>query len=153
MFEDPVALPDIHLRPDSSARGSRVSSLTSVLKRTNLGRATSATKRDFPISPSEALERFRRNLTTFEQTEIAKYQQVYFVGPLARKINAAEGKGPNFGYDDDKGRYKCVKSDHIAYRFEILKGLGKGSFGDVVKTFDHKTKKHQAVKIIRNERR
>jgi dual specificity tyrosine-phosphorylation-regulated kinase 2/3/4 len=34
-----------------------------------------------------------------------------------------------------------------------LKGLGKGSFGDVVKAFDHKTKEHRAVKIIRNERR
>ena len=92
-------------------------------------------------------------MTPYEKTEILRYPQVWFVGPQARKIQAAEGKGPNMGYDDDKGRYKCIKADHLAYRFEVLKGLGKGSFGDVVKTFDHKTKKHQAVKIIRNERR
>ena len=58
---------------------------------------------------------------------------MWFVGPTARKLNAGEGKGKNFGYDDDKGRYKCVKNDHVSYRFEVLKGLGKGSFGDVVR--------------------
>lgn len=59
----------------------------------------------------------------------------------------------NFGYDDDNGRYKSMKRDHLAFRFEIIKGLGKGSFGDVVKTYDHKNKRFVAVKIIRNERR
>ena len=34
-----------------------------------------------------------------------------------------------------------------------MKGLGKGSFGDVVKGFDHKLKTDVAIKIIRNERR
>jgi dual specificity tyrosine-phosphorylation-regulated kinase 2/3/4 len=46
-----------------------------------------------------------------------------------------------------------VKNDHLAYRYEVVKGLGKGSFGDVVKVYDHKTKQHSAVKIIRNEPR
>jgi dual specificity tyrosine-phosphorylation-regulated kinase 2/3/4 len=72
-------------------------------------------------------------LSPFEQEEVKTYSDIWFVGPSARKLNAGEGKGKNFGYDDDKGRYKCVKNDHVAYRFEVLKGLGKGSFGDVVK--------------------
>jgi len=46
-----------------------------------------------------------------------------------------------------------VKNDHIYYRYEVQKGLGKGSFGDVVKAYDHKTKSHVALKIIRNEKR
>jgi dual specificity tyrosine-phosphorylation-regulated kinase 2/3/4 len=92
-------------------------------------------------------------LTTFEKEEILEYPNVYFIGQLAKKIHAGEGKGPNFGYDDDKGRYKTVKNDHVAYRFEVLKGLGRGSFGDVVKAFDHSAKGDVALKIIRNERR
>eukprot|EP00052_Salpingoeca_macrocollata_P018257 m.149777 g.149777 ORF g.149777 m.149777 type:complete len:613 (+) comp20645_c0_seq1:305-2143(+) len=105
------------------------------------------------MTPQQALERYRRVLTTYEQEEILQYPHVYFLAPLAKKIHASESKGPNFGYDDDKGRYKCVKNDHIGFRYEILKGLGKGSFGDVVKTYDHKTKAHVALKIIRNEKR
>jgi serine/threonine protein kinase len=92
-------------------------------------------------------------LTKYEQEEIRNYSNVWFVGPTARKINAVEGKGKNAGYDDEKGRYKCVKNDHVAYRYEVMKGLGKGSFGDVVKAYDHKSKTHVALKIIRNERR
>lgn len=161
LFEDVSVLPDISLRPDSAARSSRVTSANlstsaSGASSSSLGSASGAgvrRKTEGPYTPQEALERFRRQLTPYEQTEILDYPQVYFVAPLARKIQAAEGKGPNFGFDDEKGRYKCVKNDHISYRYEILKGLGKGSFGDVVKTYDHKTKTHQAVKIIRNERR
>jgi serine/threonine protein kinase len=108
---------------------------------------------DGPLSPAVALVKFRRVLTEYEQNEIKKYQNIWYVGPTARKIDGRENKGPNSGYDDDKGRYKCVKNDHIGYRYEVQKGLGKGSFGDVVKVYDHKTKTHSALKIIRNERR
>lgn len=109
--------------------------------------------KDGALSPAEALAKYRRILTPYEQEEIKKYPNVYFVGPTARKIEGDKAKGKNFGFDDDKSRYKCVKNDHICYRYEVLKGLGKGSFGDVVKCFDHKTKTHIALKIIRNERR
>merc|ERR1719240_205143 len=99
-----------------------------------------------------ALSRYHKVLTAYEKDEIRQYSKVWFVGPTARKINAGEGKGKNFGYDDEKGRYKCVKNDHIGYRYEVMKGLGKGSFGDVVRAYDHRTKKNLALKIIRNER-
>ena len=39
------------------------------------------------------------------------------------------------------------------YRFEILKILGKGSFGQVLKCYDHKLGSHIALKIVRNEKR
>lgn len=42
----------------------------------------------------------------------------------------------NYGYDDDKGDYKVVMKDHIAYRFEILEFIGKGSFGTVIILFN-----------------
>ena len=41
-------------------------------------------------------------------------------------------------------------NDHIAYWYEVKDFLGKGSFGQCVKCFDHKTKEYVALKIIRN---
>ena len=43
--------------------------------------------------------------------------------------------------------------DHLVYRYEILEVLGKGSFGQVVKCYDHKTDLMVAVKLIRNKKR
>lgn len=30
----------------------------------------------------------------------------------------------NYGYDDDKGDYRVVPGDHIAYRYEVVSVLG-----------------------------
>lgn len=43
--------------------------------------------------------------------------------------------------------------DHIAYRYEVLSSLGKGSFGQVMKGYDYKTNTMKAIKIIRNKKR
>ena len=43
--------------------------------------------------------------------------------------------------------------DHIAYRYEVLELLGKGSFGQVIRAFDHKNREYVAIKIIRNKKR
>ena len=114
---------------------------------------TSGRRRSGALSAAEALAKYRRVLTAHEQEEIRSFPSVWFVGATARKIATAKGEGQKSGFDDEKGRYKCVKNDHLAYRYEVLKGLGKGSFGDVVKAYDHKTKSYIAIKIIRNERR
>jgi dual specificity tyrosine-phosphorylation-regulated kinase 2/3/4 len=57
------------------------------------------------------------------------------------------------GFDDERGDYHLVPRDHISYRYEILDLLGKGSFGKVVRAFDHKKKVKVAVKVIRNKKR
>lgn len=43
--------------------------------------------------------------------------------------------------------------DHMVYRYEVKEVLGKGSFGHVVKAYDHKTEQTVALKIIRNKKR
>lgn len=57
----------------------------------------------------------------------------------------------NFGYDDESGDYKFVEGDHIGYRYEVIKFLGKGSFGTALKCMDHKTGKEIALKIVKNK--
>jgi serine/threonine protein kinase len=36
-----------------------------------------------------------------------------------------------------RGDYIITKTDHIAYRYEIVSVLGKGSFGQVLQVLDH----------------
>lgn len=53
-------------------------------------------------------------------------------------MNAWENLEPqNFGYDDQNGSYIKVLHDHIAYRYEILEVIGKGSFGQVGMFTEH----------------
>lgn len=93
------------------------------------------------------------HLTDHEKGEILDYKLIYFLGLGAQKIKGSPLHPYNFGYDDDRGDYKVILGDHIAYRFEILEFLGKGSFGQAIKCFDHKTKEHIAIKLIRNKKR
>jgi dual specificity tyrosine-phosphorylation-regulated kinase 2/3/4 len=81
--------------------------------------------------------------------------QVWFLG----KADVQKIKGnphlqkTNFGYDDERGDYQVVVSDHIAYRYEVQGVLGKGSFGQVLKVLDYKTGTYKALKVIRNKKR
>ena len=68
-------------------------------------------------------------------------------------MNAYESLELNNGYDDQSGSYIKVLHDHIAYRYEILEVIGKGSFGQVIKAFDHKEEREVALKILRNKKR
>ena len=106
----------------------------------------------FPLSPQKSLNAYKHLLTSFEKQEISDYRKIYFLGLNAKKVKSDSNKD-NFGYDDEKSNYRVVHGDHIAYRYEILEILGKGSFGLVVKCLDHKLKQWVALKIIRNQKR
>ena len=94
---------------------------------------------------------YMNKLTPFEHHEIYKYSQIYFIGANAKKRS---GIGPNNSdYDNEQGSYIHIPHDHVAYRYEVLKVIGKGSFGQVVKAYDHKTREHVALKMVRNEKR
>lgn len=108
----------------------------------------------FPMNPGKALKLFMNNeLTPYEQSEILDYKLVYFIGKTDKKIDGSKIKSNNDGYDDNRGDYKIVQHDHIGYRYEIIQVLGQGSFGQVIKVYDHKHKKNLALKIIRNKKK
>uniref|UniRef100_A0A8C2HK90 dual-specificity kinase n=1 Tax=Cyprinus carpio TaxID=7962 RepID=A0A8C2HK90_CYPCA len=96
---------------------------------------------------------YMSKLSVFEHQEIFSYPEIYFIGPNAKKRQGVVGGSNNGGYDDDQGSYIHVPHDHIAYRFEVLKVIGKGSFGQVVKAYDHKNHQQVALKMVRNEKR
>lgn len=119
----------------------------------------------------------------YEQKEISFYRRIYYlgstsidkIGSAARKTGAdgsfdgnltiprdsseqadppsSRGSTYNWGYDDSRGDYYLIEHDHIAYRYEIISLLGKGSFGQVAKCYDHKLGRYIACKIIRNKKR
>ncbi|KAK4556968.1 serine/threonine protein kinase, CMGC, dual-specificity [Recurvomyces mirabilis] len=113
-------------------------------------------------------------LNVFERGEIVDFEGegIFFTGTKGcRKIvgslsptnsssvagksssgTGAEASG-NHGYDDERGDYNIVLGDHLAYRYEVVDLLGKGSFGQVVRCVDHKEGGVVAVKIIRNKKR
>ncbi|CAG5958415.1 unnamed protein product [Menidia menidia] len=128
---------------------------------------------------SEALNNFQERLTEFEREEINDYAEIWFLGLGSQKIEGSQGAQQNSGYDDEHGSYVRphmsadaqltvsaltvshskppvafqVLHDHIAYRFEVLEVIGKGSFGQVLKCLDHKNNELVAIKMIRNKKR
>lgn len=82
------------------------------------------------------------------------FHKVYYIGTRSEKTQATpDVTANNFGYDDERGDYTVVPGDHLAYRYEIMDVLGKGSFGQVLQCRDHATGESVAVKIIRNKKR
>ena len=43
--------------------------------------------------------------------------------------------------------------DHIGFRYQVKKFLGKGSFGTCVLCTDHKTGEEMALKVIKNKKK
>ncbi|KAJ6780920.1 hypothetical protein PWT90_03996 [Aphanocladium album] len=105
------------------------------------------------VGPQEAIRIAMLNI--YERGEIIDYNDIYFCGTQsARKVvGDLQSDAPNFGYDDERGDYTIVAGDHLAYRYEIVDVLGKGSFGQVLRCIDHKLGKLVAIKIIRNKKR
>jgi dual specificity tyrosine-phosphorylation-regulated kinase 2/3/4 len=106
-----------------------------------------------PMTPAVAIKHHKDQLTPFEMSELLQYPTIYFCGNTKDKVKGMPHTSRNNGYDDDRGDYHIREHDHIAYRYEILSGLGKGSFGQVIKVYDHKHQRALALKLIRNKKR
>ncbi|KAJ3796768.1 CMGC/DYRK/DYRK2 protein kinase [Lentinula aff. detonsa] len=108
-----------------------------------------------PMTPAAILKSNQSEyLCDFERTEIQDYPNAYYIGARSKKHYASpDHTTNNYGYDDDRGDYQVVNHDHLAYRYEIIDTLGKGSFGQVLHCRDHCTGESVAIKIIRNKKR
>ncbi|KAM5181464.1 dual specificity tyrosine-phosphorylation-regulated kinase 3 [Mantella aurantiaca] len=105
------------------------------------------------LTPEQVQKQHKHQLSSYELQEISNFHEIYFMGPNAKKRQGIVGGPNNGGYDDDQGGYLLVPHDHLAYRYEVIKVIGKGSFGQVAKVYDHKLHQHFALKIVRNEKR
>ena len=105
------------------------------------------------VGPHEAIRIAMLNI--YERGEIVDYPDIFFCGTqnAHKVVGDLHSEAPNFGYDDERGDYNIVAGDHLAYRYEVIDVLGKGSFGQVVRCIDHKLGVLVAVKIIRNKKR
>ena len=109
------------------------------------------------MDPRNAVINFSKYLMEYEKSEIVEYDTIYWF-PMQERQRA---KGPpatpdgvdNSGFDNDKNEYITEEGNHISYRFEITSRLGKGSFGQVFKCFDHKLKETVGLKVLRNKKR
>ncbi|KAI0262949.1 hypothetical protein BC834DRAFT_889829 [Gloeopeniophorella convolvens] len=108
-----------------------------------------------PQSPSAVLKsNQRQHLSEYERQEILDFPSVYYIGTGSEKKPAHPDRPTNnYGYDDDRGDYLVIDHDHLAYRYEVMDSLGKGSFGQVLSCRDHATGGSVAIKIIRNKKR
>lgn len=109
--------------------------------------------RTMVTNPEQVMKLYMNKLTPYEHHEIFNYPQVYFIGANAKKRPGILGTPNNCDYDNDQGSYIHIVHDHVAYRYEVLKVIGKGSFGQVVKAYDHANHMHVALKMVRNEKR
>ena len=64
-----------------------------------------------------------------------------------------KNKFDNKSYNDEDGDYIITTGTHLNYRYEILESLGKGSFGEAIKCYDHKNKDLVCIKIINSQKK
>ena len=147
----PCLLLDLNSLNSSSAKSAKSKNLPSHRHSRSYGRTLpyplpmlSPKQSHAGFTPSKALLESHDKLSQFEHSEIVHYKELFYLG-CGRKAEKV--------LIDSDGFYKIVIGDHLAYRYEILDILGKGSFGTVVKCCDHKNNETVAVKIIRNNKR
>lgn len=117
------------------------------------------------MSCEDALKLYGGYLSEYEKDEIKQFDTIFYMsfnkrksttGPTSYSVEQQDSDSPrnsNNGYDNDQGDYLFEASDHINYRYEIMKRLGKGAFGVVIQCFDHKMKEKVALKILKNKKK
>lgn len=99
----------------------------------------------FPSSPSEVVNAIPC-LPEWTKREIQEFPQIFFLSKYEKPLNDP-------AQNETDGEIKVQVGDDIAYRYEVLAFLGRGTFGQVVKVMDHKDKVEMAMKIVKNKQR
>jgi dual specificity tyrosine-phosphorylation-regulated kinase 2/3/4 len=140
-------LPSFRSTSNGRAELSRPVTSRTLLK-PNVSQSTSSSI--FPCSGETALKLLSESLTEYETKEIVSYDQVFFVGKNPNKIRSISSRN-NWGFDTSKHHYIALNGDHLAFRYEILEFIGKGTFGQVLRCFDHCSREQVAVKVVKNK--
>ena len=121
------------------------------------------------MSADDAFKVLSPYLWDIEKREIFEYKTIYFFPIEERRKQKNNGsnstssgaqsdmgvfnESTNNGFDTDSNEYLSRLNEHLGYRYEVTKKLGKGSFGVVLKCFDHKLKETVGLKVLRNKKR
>jgi dual specificity tyrosine-phosphorylation-regulated kinase 2/3/4 len=102
-----------------------------------------------PLTPSQVLQNFKQFLSPYEWKEIYSYPEIWTFGIKYPRTHVREDSDI-CTFVDSSGNFCVFPGSHVAYRYEIIDNLGKGSFGTVMKCFDHKMGVEVAIKAIRS---
>ena len=69
------------------------------------------------------------------------------------KLNEIKNKFEQNNFNDEEGDYKLNIGAHLNYRYEIIECVGKGSFGEAIKCYDHKNNDLVCVKMINSQQK
>jgi hypothetical protein len=97
----------------SDRRKSLAKSRESFLSNPQQPNSTTSQRPKFPMSATQALKYFMKEMNSHETTEILDYKIIYYLGQNADKINGSILKTPNHGFDDEHSDYKIVINDQI----------------------------------------
>lgn len=106
----------------------------------------------FPLEVEQVLTLFDSKLSQLEKVELRDYKEnnanfkIYFLGDIPRRKSSP----PDEKFDNEEGYYRAREGSNVYFRYEVKSLLGKGSFGKVYLTFDHKEKRNLALKVLRS---
>ena len=112
----------------------------------NFSKSPEAKSLNFPFKVQDFLNEYKSAISRQETVEILDYYTIYYWGRSNKATHF-------FRNEDENGFLLCDQNDHIAYKYQIVGSIGKGTFGQVFEAFDHKTKTKVAIKIIRNQKK
>jgi hypothetical protein len=141
---NPIITPKDSLQSNTNLTRPHTTKFTQKTFDMNNRRKRSWDEMKLPVNPSTVIKLFSHLLSDWEKEEIVKYTSVYYIGELA--------KSNEHILDDESGYLNVSAHDHICFRYEVIKVLGKGTFGQVVEVYDHATSRSLAMKIIKNHR-
>ncbi|EAX96191.1 CMGC family protein kinase [Trichomonas vaginalis G3] len=94
-----------------------------------------------PLTPNTVLRDYQNMLTVKERNEIFIYQEIYYLRSYERQQDIEQ---------NDKIYFKFTENDHIKFRYQQIKELGRGAFGVVILCYDHKIHSLVAVKLVKD---
>ena len=107
------------------------------------------------IPATEVMKKMWHRMRKIDREDIMRYKRVWYV-PMdkddkitheycASTMNSSMDSRSSKSHD---GVFKIIRGEHVAFQFEVMDLLGQGNFGQVIRCFDHKSKRMVALKVI-----